>query len=367
MKKHLPQILYLLLVLLVTTAFFGLIGDFIMAVFWAIILAILFQNRYRKVLSWMPKSPNAASGITITFVLLIVVIPAVFIGVAVVNQATEIVSNIQESEGTFEEQVESLQDNIPLSDKVLKKLGLSTKELETKIIDLVSNGTKVLAGRAVGITQNIFGLLINTFLMLYILFFFLRDGKRLVQELIWVIPIGDKKELALLQRFESMARATVKGSLLVALVQGCIGGILFWILGINAAFLWGVIMVIVSLLPTGSTIIWGPWAIVFFMQGDLTRAIILVAVGAGLIGVIDNFLRPMLVGRDTKMPDYLVLLSTFGGLSWFGLSGFVLGPIIAALFTTSWKMLGMEYGEPHHEVVTAPTAEEIIEGDSEAE
>jgi predicted PurR-regulated permease PerM len=132
----------------------------------------------------------------------------------------------------------------------------------------------------------------------------------------------------------------VKGSLVVAILQGSIGGLLFYVVGIPGAVLWGVLMTLLSLLPLGSGIIWLPAAIILYSQGEVGKALLIVAVGALIIGLLDNFLRPHLVGGDTKMPDYLILLSTLGGIAWFGVSGFVLGPIIAAFFITAWEMMG---------------------------
>lgn len=359
MKKSVPQLFFLLIVLMVTFAFLGLISNFLLAIFWAIVFAVLFYERYEKIKSKMPHKPNLSAGLTLGYILLIVIIPLTIVSVLVVGQASSIIEQVNENNTTLEEQVENIQEQITDDNKILRKFGLSVNEVEDRMYEFVESSTRFLASRAVQFTQDFFNLIVEFFLMLYVLFFFLRDGKRLVQELIWVLPIGDQQEIALLRRFESVAKATVKGSLLVALTQGLLGGILFWILGIDGAFLWGVIMVIASLLPVGSALVWAPWAGILFYQGEAGKAIILVIIGAGFIGLVDNFMRPRLVGQDTKMPDYLILLSTLGGLAWFGLSGFVIGPIIAALFVTCWQMLGKEYGEPHDKVVTEPTAEEL--------
>ncbi len=359
MKKSLPQFFFLLVVIIVTAAFFGLIGGFMMAIFWAIVFAILFYGRYEKFLNRFKNKPNLSAALTVLYILLIVIIPLTIVAFAVIDEAGNVYEQFQDNDLSIQEQITDIQEAIPIDNSLLRKFGLNAEKIRTNVTTLVTTGTKALAGQALTFTQNIFGFVVNFFLMLYILFFFLRDGKRLIQELIWVIPIGDKQELQLLQRFESVARATVKGSLLVAMAQGVMGGILFALVGIEAAFLWGVFMVLASLLPVGSALIWGPWAIVMFWQGEFGRGMALLIVGACFIGLIDNILRPRLVGQDTKMPDYLVLLSTLGGLTWFGLSGFVIGPIIAALFVTCWQMLGREYGKPRELVVTAPTAEEL--------
>lgn len=351
MKKNIPRYFFLLLVFVVSLAFLGLIGEFILSVFWAIVLTILFHNRFKKILLKMPKNPSRAAGLTLGYATLILVIPLILVSGAVVLQSGEIVADIKDSDISIEEQVEDLRDAIPIEKKTLKKYGLSKKKMEKKISNFFEDSIQIIANQAIGISQNIIGLMVNFFLSLYIFYFFLRDGDQLVRELLWVIPMKDKKELELMSRFENVARATVKGSLVVAFIQGLMGGLLFWVLGIKAAFLWGIVMVIASLLPFGSAIIWGPWAIILLAQGDITRGLILLAVGAGLIGLIDNFLHPKLVGQDAKLPDYLILLSTFGGISWFGISGFVIGPVIAAFFVTCWQMMGREFGSQRNELM----------------
>jgi predicted PurR-regulated permease PerM len=184
------------------------------------------------------------------------------------------------------------------------------------------------------------------FLMLYLLFFVLRDGDELMEQIIHALPLGDDRERALFSKFAEMARATIKGTLAVGLVQGFIGGVMFWALGIEGAVFWGVVMVLLSVLPlVGAGLIWVPAAIFMLVGGAYLKAAIIIVVGVLVIGLVDNILRPVLVGRDTKLPDYLILLSTLGGLTMFGISGFVIGPIIASLFLAIWVMFRVEYGE----------------------
>ena len=181
--------------------------------------------------------------------------------------------------------------------------------------------------------------------MLYFLFYLFRDGERIVERIIRALPLGDRRERRLFSKFADVARATVKGTLVVAAVQGAIGGLLFWALGIDAAVFWGVVMAVLSLVPAiGSALVWVPAAVILAASGEPGRAAILVAGGVLVIGLVDNLLRPILVGRDTEMPDYLVLIATLGGIAVFGLSGFVLGPVVAALFLVVWDMVIEEYG-----------------------
>ncbi|MCB0555327.1 MAG: AI-2E family transporter [Phaeodactylibacter sp.] len=349
MKKLVPQYFFLLLVVLVTLAFFRLIGAFFISVFWATILAILFTGRYEKIKSRITNNPSLASGLTLVYLFILVVAPLTAVSVAVVSQASAIVETINEENIAIKDKVANLQEQVAIENNAFAKLGISAQQIKDKISELYANGTHAIATYAIRLSQNVFGLLFSLVLTFYILFFFLRDGKLLINELLWVFPMHDKEERELLSRFESVARATVKGSLMVAFIQGVIGGLAFGVLGIHAAFLWGVLMIIASLLPFGCALVWAPWAIVLMLEGRIGQGVILAVVGVGVIGVIDNFLRPRLVGKDTKLPDYLVLLSTLGGLAWFGITGFVIGPMIAALFVTFWQMMGKEYGNPRQE------------------
>jgi len=342
MQKKIANNFFFILLLIVTVAFTGLLGSFLLGVFWAAVLAIVFDPLYRKILSWVNEKPNLASGLTIISVLLIVIIPLSLISLAVVLEALDISEKIQSGEWKPQEQIANAEQLIPDG---LEKYGLDLDNLRTKFTEWLGSSSQQIATKVLGFTQGLLGVFVQFSITLYVLFFFFRDGNMLVKQLIYVLPIGDDKEIRLIRRFQSVARATVKGSILIAVIQGVLGGILFLALGVPGAVLWGALMIIASLLPVGSFIVWGPIAGIMFLQGDYTDGIIVVVIGALFIGLIDNLLRPRLVGNDTKMPDYLILLATLGGLTWFGLSGFVLGPIIAALFVTCWQMMGDEYGE----------------------
>jgi predicted PurR-regulated permease PerM len=200
--------------------------------------------------------------------------------------------------------------------------------------------------------------------MLYLLFFFLRDGHAVVERLVRILPLGDARERHLFNRFAEVVRATVKGTFVIAAVQGTIGGIAFALLGVRGALLWGVVMALSSLLPVvGPALVWAPAAVLLMTTDRLIEGIVLVVVGVVLVGLADNLLRPILVGRDTRMPDYLVLLATLGGLALFGISGLVIGPLIAALFITLWEMFEQTYGDREAE---RAAAEHSAEGADDA-
>ena len=223
---------------------------------------------------------------------------------------------------------------------LLDRFGLSnTGMILEKVSASLSKGSQFLATQALNIGQNAFDFIVSFFVMLYIMFFLLRDGGALAQRIRDAVPLesGIKRELS--GKFVTVIRATVKGNVVVAMLQGALGGLIFWILDIHAPVLWGTLMAFLSLLPAvGAALVWGPVAIYLLATGASTQGIVLVAFGVLVIGLVDNILRPLLVGKDTKMPDYVVLVSTIGGMAIFGLNGFVIGPVVAAMFMAAWDL-----------------------------
>jgi predicted PurR-regulated permease PerM len=180
--------------------------------------------------------------------------------------------------------------------------------------------------------------------MLYCLFFFVRDGDKLLRSSFYIFELKDEIGDRLYKRFTSTARATLKGTLIIGLIQGTMGGILFWAVGINSAIVWGVIMILAAMIPgIGCAIIWAPAALILLATGHILEGIVVVTVGSLVISSIDNILRPLLVGKDTQMHPLLIFLSTIGGIAVFGVSGFVIGPIITALLATLWEIYEKHY------------------------
>jgi predicted PurR-regulated permease PerM len=188
--------------------------------------------------------------------------------------------------------------------------------------------------------------MVDLCIVLYLLFFLLRDGDNLAARIRTAIPLQLDQQRELFRRFTTVIRATVKGNVVVAVVQGALGGLIFWFLGVHAPVLWAVVMAFLSLLPAvGCALVWLPVAIYFLVTGATWQGIVLIAYGVLVIGLVDNILRPILVGKDTRMPDYVVLISTLGGMAIFGLNGFVIGPVIAALFMAVWDIVAASRAE----------------------
>src|SRR5690606_26393642 len=228
----------------------------------------------------------------------------------------------------------------PWAAGILERFGiLDLGDLWERLSAGLMKGGQFLATRAASIGQNTFQFIVQMFVMLYLLFFLLRDGDEIARRIRAAVPLGPEQRQGLFRKFTQVIRATVKGNVVIAVLQGVLGGLIFWLLGIHAALFWAVVMAILSLLPAvGTALVWGPVAIYFIATGSVWQGIVLVAYGILVIGLVDNVVRPILVGKDTKMPDYIVLISTLGGLAVFGVNGFVIGPLIAALFMVAWSI-----------------------------
>ena len=330
---------FFVLLFLVSLAFIGLITDFLMACFWAAILAIIFDGTFKWMVDKLNGRRDLSALLTTLLIILVVVIPIMLISVAVIDESTQVYEAIESGELQPKKLVEQVEAKVPAIVRTFERLGFEQAELQQRLNSFATNMAQGAGEMALRYTQNAISLLVQFTLMLYLLFFFLRDGRNIVEAIKRALPIGDQVEEQLFHRFAQVSRATLKGTVVVAVLQGSIGGLLFWILGIPGAILWGVLMILLSLLPVGgSAIVWAPTALILIIQGEIVDAVIIIVVGALIIGLIDNLLRPRLVSRETQMPDYVVLLATLGGLAWFGLSGFIIGPVIAALFITCWNL-----------------------------
>ncbi len=332
------------LLTLVTIAFLALLADFFESIFWAATLAVIFHPLHGRVLQLTRERRTLAALLTLFVIIVTVIIPSWFIASAVISEATTLYNNIQSGAVDLGRLVDWAGQTAPAVNAFLDGIGMTPEEVDARISSFVVNSSQYLGSLAVTAGQNVVRFSVMFLLMLYVLFFFIRDGDKLLEMLILALPFGDDRERALLTKFAEVSRATIKGTLVIGLIQGALGGIIFWVLGVEGAVFWGVVMVILSLIPVvGASFVWLPAALFMLANGDYVDAAVLVVFGVFVIGLIDNVLRPILVGRDTRMPDYLVLLSTLGGITVFGPSGFVIGPIIAALFLTIWVMFAREH------------------------
>jgi predicted PurR-regulated permease PerM len=332
------------LVAVITAAFLWMVRGFLAPVFWAAVFAVLFQPLFLRTEVALGGRRSIAAFMATLGVIVTVLVPAALLLAALASQALWLYGAIASGEISLQVPLEFMQRTLPRATEVLARFGLTIEELRASLEGAAVTATQVIAARAVVAGQNALTVTVMFALMLYFLFFFFRDGDRIVGGIIRALPMGDDRERRLLRKFAEVSRATVKGTLVVAAVQGALGGIMFGLVGIRAALFWGVVMGVLSLLPAvGAALVWVPAAIILLATGAIWQGIVVIIGGSLVIGVVDNLLRPVLVGRAAEMPDYLVLLATLGGLSAFGLAGFVAGPVIAALFLVLWEMFAAEY------------------------
>lgn len=328
----------------VSIAFTYLMLPFFSVILWACIIALLFHPLHTKILQRFPRRENTAALVTLLACIVIAVTPTLFLTSAFIKQGTAIYQQLESGQIEPSLWIDQVRAAFPIIDNVLATFGLDIGKFKQQLGSLSVDAGKAMASNALAIGQNTLAWFVSLGLMLYLAFFMVRDGAGLIPVLIRALPLGDERERLLMQKFAEVTRATIKGSLVVAMVQGALGGLIFWFLDLPGPVLWGVVMTVLSLIPVvGASLIWLPVGLYLLATGNTSDGIILIAFGAIVIGLVDNILRPILVGRDTKLPDYLVLLSTLGGFTMFGMTGFVLGPLIAVLFITFWEIFSREF------------------------
>lgn len=345
----------------VSLAFILLMKPFFGPIFWAVAIALIFHPVREYLARRLGDRPNTIALLTLLICMVIVVIPVLALVTSLVAEGLSLYQRIQEGQLRPGDYIDRVIQSFPAIESFFAQFGMDFAEVRDRVVSVFVGGSQFLAKQALGFGQNTFQFFLGLALMIYLAFFLLRDGSKLVDLLIRALPLGDERERLLFAKFAEVTRATVKGNLLIAVIQGALGGGIFWLLGIQGALLWGVVMAIVSLLPAvGAALVWVPAALYLAATGEMVSAIVLTAFGVIVIGLADNLLRPVFVGRDTKLPDYIVLLSTLGGIVMFGINGFVMGPLVAALFMAFWGIFIREFGESNEAPsvnVSAPATE----------
>ena len=333
--------IFLAILMIGTVAFLYLLKPFAYPIFWAAVIAGLFGPLYKRVNRKL-KHPNLSTAIMLVVAIFVIIIPLAVIASVLLAQAIDMYSALKDT-ADIQQKAQGIIDLLK-GNPYLQKLDLDEKALTETFYDISGSISKYIVGYLTDLSQNTLLLIINFIVMLYCLFFFIRDGDKLLRGSLYILELKDEIGNQIYQRFTSTAQATLKGMLIVGLIQGTMGGILFWAVGINSAIVWGVIMILAAMIPgIGCAIIWAPAALILLATGHVWEGIVVVAVGSLVISSIDNILRPLLVGKDTQMHPLLIFLSTIGGIAVFGVSGFVIGPIITALLATLWEIYEKHY------------------------
>ena len=332
---------FIVLIVVVTLAFGWILWPYYQAILWAVVLAILFQPLYRRMVASLGGRASLAALATVAVILLLVILPLTVIAALLVQEATTAFDSYRSGALDPATMFGRLTDALPawMTD-ALQRFGLTDAGvLRERLTASLGRISQFFGTRALSVGQNAFEFVVGLFIMLYLLFFLLRDGTALVARVQAASPLRSDRMRTLLRKFSIVAGATVRGNIVIALIQGTLGGAAFAFLGIHAPVLWGAVMAFLSLLPAvGAAVTWLPVAVYLLLTGAVWQGVGLVVFGVVVIGSVDNLLRPMLVGKDVRMPDWLVLISTVGGITVFGISGFVIGPVIAAMFVAVWDL-----------------------------
>lgn len=329
------------LVTAATLAMAAVVLPFYGAFMWAAILALIFDPVQRRLLRRLGGHRNLVATLTLLGVLLMVVLPLAAITVSIAREVSQLAQSIQTGELDVLGMVQSGFDGLPapLAD-LLSHFGIGdVQDLKARIEASAARVAQFVAGRALTLGQGTLEWGVELTVTVYLSFFMLRDGHLMSNQLWSALPLAEADKRQLRSRVTTAVRATIKGNFIVALVQGALGSIALAVLGVPGALLGGALMAVLSLLPAvGAALVWGPIAIYLAATGAVWSGLGLLAFGTLVIGLVDNLLRPILVGRDTQLPDWLVLLTTLGGIALLGLNGFVVGPVVASVFIAVWAI-----------------------------
>ncbi len=336
---------FLLLLAATSLLFFWMLHPFFNIIFWAVVIGLLSRPLF-VFLRRRGIGASLASLLCVLTSLVVIVVPCVYIFYTCANEISQLYARLRGDAHALSDVVERLREAVPGALELIERFGYTPESLKAKLSEQAVKVSGILASNTVALGSITVNLVMDMAMMLYLAFFLVRDGERFRALLIRALPFGDHREELLFQKFAEVLRATVKGSVLVAVAQGALGGVIFAVLDIRAPVLWGVVMSLLSLIPlVGAGLVWAPVAVYLLLTGEIVSGLALMAYGVCVIGLADNILRPLLVGRDTKLPDFLVLLSTLGGFMMFGMDGFVSGPVLAVFFVTLWQIFMEEFSQ----------------------
>ncbi|MBX7541709.1 AI-2E family transporter [Qipengyuania sphaerica] len=347
-KTRIEQGGFLLFLALVTIAALVVVLPFLNPLLWASLAAIMFQPLFRWFEDRRRGKPTQAALLTLLVIFVAVILPAMWIGGTAIDEATRLFLAFRDGQIDVAMYFDQIFGALPASiQAALDSAGFGDLgDVQQRATAFVQASLGLIAQQAIAIGGSIFGFVLAFAIGLYVAFFLIRDGRQIVDTLLHALPMERGVADRLAERFISIVRATIKGSVVVGLVQGALGAITFWIVGIPSVMLLGVVMAIASLLPAvGPAIVWVPAALYLFATGAIWQGVVVVISGVAVIGMIDNILRPILVGRDTGIPDWLILVTTLGGIALMGLSGIVVGPLVAGLFIAGWSILAEQRDE----------------------
>lgn len=355
MKEQKDQARLLALLVAAAIAFYLcwlMLQPFVEVLLWASVLAVVFYPVHKRLTS-RTKSPGLSAALSSLLVIATILVPLTLVTWAVVNEIANVAQTVQDN-------VSSLLDpNSPSTGRALKWLGkyvnLDQLRSQQYMVERLKSLSGQIAGRTLGVVGGLVGAVVEIFFVIFTMYYLFRDGEWITDWLRDVLPLEKAQSHEIFARMRDVISASVYGVVVIATVQGALGGLMFWILGLPSALVWGVVMIFMSMIPVlGSFVVWVPAAIFLAATGHWGKAAILTAWGALVIGTIDNILRPKLVGGKTKLHELLIFFSVLGGLQVFGVLGLVVGPVIVAV-TLALMDVFREMGRPAAETLQEPT------------
>ncbi|MDD5100042.1 MAG: AI-2E family transporter [Syntrophales bacterium] len=331
------NVLFFTILGLVTLLFLYLLRPFFFPIFWAAVIAGVFRPLYSR-LNRRIKHPNLSTALFFLVIALILLLPAGIVGTLVFSESVRLYKTLAPGTQYMDRNVQNVIDAIT-GNSIAELFHINSEILIAKTTEVVQGITKYIFVHLTDLTQNTLKLLVQFAIMFYTLFFFVRDGDRFLRTAMRIVPLGLGREKLLFDRFIVTAKSTLKVTLIIGGIQGTLGGIAFFVTDIEGALMWGLLMILMAIVPVvGCSVIWGPAGIVMLLGGHIWEGILILAVGFLVISTVDNLLRPVLIGQDVAMHPLLIFLSTLGGIILFGLSGFVIGPVITALLIAIWEI-----------------------------
>lgn len=335
------------LILLTAAATIGLIwivAPFRGAIIWALAASVTFSPLFRILKRQPGERASLAAALSVLAIVFLAIVPAILIGTALVRETAALIIHNGKA-APLPATVGQLHALLP--DWLHRLLRLAGNDdvatVQRYVAGLLEGGLSSLLGGAIGIGQGAFGFAVSLGAMIYLSFFFLRDGHDIWNGLVAHVPLSVQTRRRMADEIAGVLKATLRGTIIVAGVQGSLGGLIFWLLGLQAPGVWGFAMALTSLLPPfGAGAIWLPMAVFLLLTGSILKGVALAICGFFIISLIDNLLRPFLIGREAHLPEYLVFLSTLGGLALLGLDGVIIGPLLVSLFLSSWRALNAE-------------------------
>ena len=358
---------FLLLLVFISALFVAMIRGFLMTILLAAIFSALAQPMFSRFAKWFGGRRGLASIVTLLIIMLVIVIPLLTLLGIVAGQAVKVSSSVgpwMQEQIDNPDQLAQRLEQLPGYDRVAPYRA----EILTRFGQFVGATGNFLVDGLSAATKGTVAFFFQFFLMLYSMFFFLKDGGRILEKFLYYMPLQHEEEVRMADKFVSVTRATLKGTVIIGVIQGSFAGLALAIVGVNGAVFWATIMTVLSIIPgIGTALVWFPVAVYFLVTGKFGAGLFLLVFCGGVVGSVDNFLRPRLVGRDTQMHDLLILFATLGGILFFGVVGIIIGPIIAALFVTVWDIYGITFKDILPPVGPLGANDGVDEPDTESE